>query len=950
MRLRATRSTLLTVLCILSASCAAQGADRVTTPKEEFGFDLGTDYHLVNYTQLEKYWKKLDAESDRMKLVDIGPTAEGRRQYMAVITSPENQRKLEHYREISKRLADAEGLTDEQAHELAKEGKSVIFMDGGIHSTETVGHQALIELAYQMVSRSDEETVRLLNDDILLLVLANPDGMELVSDWYMREPDSTKRDLNIPRLYQKYVGHDNARDLFMSNQPETINMNKVLFSDWMPQITHTHHQTGPAGAVVFMGPFRDPFNYKFDPLVMTELDLVTAAMHSRLISKGMPGTAMRSAANYSTWFNGAMRTVSYFHNSIGLLTEVIGNPTPMEVPLVLKHQLPNGNLPFPVAPQKWHFRQSIDYDMEYSRAVMDIASRYRESLLYNRYRMGKNAIDRGSTDSWTVTPKRIKAAEAAAAKMPPAGGDPASNRGAVVVPSELYAKVLHDPATRDARGYIIPSDQADFATATKFVNALLKNGIVVLRATSDFEVGGHKYPASSYVVKTAQASRPFVMDMFEPQDHPDDFAYPGGPPVPPYDMTGWTLAFSMGVQFDRILDGFDGPFERVQGVQPMPARTVSGPANPAGYLISHRVNNSFTLVNRLLAKKAAVYWLKDAPAAGGQDLGTGAIWVPASDGVAAILDSGAKELGVPVSAVASAPTGAALQLQPVRIGVVDKYGGNIPSGWTRWIFEHFEFPFTMVFPSTLDAGNLNEKFDVLVFPDGAARFTESGRRRGARPQPSPESIPEEYRAMLGEITKEKTVPQLEKFAKAGGTIITIGSSTSMAELLGVGVSNHLVERDAKGATKPLPEEKYYIPGSVLHMKVNNTVPLAYGMPERANVMFDNSPVFRVHADSTARRVSSVAWFTGPDVMASGWAWGGHYLEGGRAVVDATLGSGKVVLFGPEVAFRGQAHDTYKLLFNSLFYGHAVPRSIGASRTADQGSARENGANRSSTGG
>ncbi|HEY9517510.1 MAG TPA: hypothetical protein VIQ74_17760, partial [Gemmatimonadaceae bacterium] len=177
-----------------------------------------------------------------------------------------------------------------------------------------------------------------------------------------------------------------------------------------------------------------------------------------------------------------------------------------------------------------------------------------------------------------------------------------------------------------------------------------------------------------------------------------------------------------------------------------------------------------------------------------------------------------------------------------------------------------------------------------------------------------------------------------------------GSSTSMAEPLGVGVSNYLVDRDSKGATRPLPEEKYYIPGSVLHMKVNNTVPLAYGMPERANVMFDNSPVFRVHADSTARRVSSIAWFAGPDVMKSGWAWGGHYLDGGRAVVDATLGSGKVVLFGPEVAFRGQAHDTYKLLFNSLFYGHAVPRSIGTARTADRGSSHDDGANRSSTGG
>ena len=237
MRSRSLIALLVLAIPLVCQSVSAQGR-KITTPKEEFGFNLGDDYRLANYTQLEKYWKKLAAESDRMKLVDIGMTAEGRHHYMAVITSAANQKKLDHYRGISKRLATAEGLTDAQARALAKEGKAVIFMDGGLHSTETVGHQALMELAYLLVSRNDEETMRLLDDDILLLCLANPDGMELVSNWYMREADSSKRNLNIPRLYQKYVGHDNARDLFMSNQPETININKVLFTDWLPQITH----------------------------------------------------------------------------------------------------------------------------------------------------------------------------------------------------------------------------------------------------------------------------------------------------------------------------------------------------------------------------------------------------------------------------------------------------------------------------------------------------------------------------------------------------------------------------------------------------------------------------------------------------------------------------------------------------------------------------------------
>jgi hypothetical protein len=925
MRLRQLLLVCAVAVPYVSTPLSAQSRS-ITTPREAFGFNLGDDYRLANYTQLEAYWKTLARQSDRMKLVDIGLTAEGRHHYMAVITSAANQKRLDHYRSISKRLATAEGLTDEQARALAKEGKAVIFMDGGLHSTETVGHQALIELAYQMVSRDDEETRRLLDDDILLLCLANPDGMELVSNWYMREPDSSKRTLNIPRLYQKYVGHDNARDLFMSNQVETANITKVLFTDWLPQITHTHHQTGPAGAVVFMPPFRDPFNYGFDPLVITQLDLVGAAMHSRLIAKGMPGSVTKAAANYSTWFNGAMRTVSYFHNMVGLLTEIIGSPTPMEVPLVLERQLASGNGPMPVAPQQWHFRRSIDYDMEYSRAVMDVASRYRETFLYNIYQMGKNAIARGNSDSWTVTPKRIAAAESAAAKLPAlrsaGGGGDGGARGAVIVPSQIYASVLHDPAMRDARGYVLSASQPDFGTATKFVNVLIKNGIAVHRATAPFQVAGKSYPASSYVVKTAQASRAFVVDMFEPQDHPNDFKYPGGPPNPPYDVTGWTPAYSMGVQFDRFQDGFDGPFARVTGVQPMPSATLSGVSSPAGYVVSHRINNSFIVANRLLKANADVFMLKEPTRVNGEDLGAGAIWVRATPAVKAVLERGARELGVPGYGVSTTPGSTATRLRQARIGVYDQYGGNIPSGWTKWIFEQFEYPYQIVYPQTLDAGNLKASFDVLVFPDGSARLAD-GRARAGGNQPAPESIPAEFRGWLGSVTAERTIPQLKRFAEDGGTIIALGSSTSMGELLGVPVKNYLVEKDASGNERPLGQDKFYIPGSLLRMSVKNSAPIAYGMPDKVDVVFNNSPVFRLAPDAAARGVTAVASFDAPDLVSSGWAWGRDYVRGGAAIVDAPLGKGKVVLFGPEVAFRGQTHSTFKLLFNGLYdYGSA----------------------------
>src|SRR5579872_363097 len=479
--IRMTGARVAALALALGVLAFGQASHKLTAPKEALGFEIGDDYRLATYTQLEAWWRKLATESDRMKLVEIGKTEEGRPQLMCIITSPENHKKLAHYQEIARRLATAEGLTDDQARALAHEGKAVIWIDGGLHASEVLGAHQLMEIVYEMLSRNDPETMRILNDVILLAVHANPDGMELVSNWYMRQPDPEKRSTNdIPRLWQKYIGHDNNRDFYMSNMKETTNMNRVLFSEWFPQIMYNHHQTGPAGAVLFAPPFRDPFNYHFDPLIPLQIDMVGAAMHSRFVEENKPGATMRSGASYSTWYNGGLRTTTYFFINVALTTETIGNPTPMEIPLVPTRQLPTGDLPDPVPPQTWHFRQSIEYSMTANRAVLDLASKYREDFLFNIYRMGKNSIERGSHDSWTITPKRIEALKDAAAKeAPPAGGR--GGRGGQAaeavpspdlpgdfggrgggVPEKLYSSVLHDPAMRDARGYIVPSDQADF--------------------------------------------------------------------------------------------------------------------------------------------------------------------------------------------------------------------------------------------------------------------------------------------------------------------------------------------------------------------------------------------------------------------------------------------------------------------------------------------------------
>jgi hypothetical protein len=836
----------LALLC-LSWLLTLQAQTRITTPKEQFGFNIGDDYQLANYTQYVAYLKKLDRESDRLTVREIGKSSEGRTMYLAIVTSPENQKKLARYEEIAERLAHAEGLTEDQAKALAEEGKAVVWIDGGLHATEVLGSQQLIENIYQLVSRNDSETLRFLNDVIILNCLVNPDGMELVSNWYMKERDPARRTMNgLPRLYNKYAGHDDNRDFYMTALAETDAINKILFRDWFPEIVYNHHQTGPAGTVMFSPPFRDPFNYYLDPMVITLLDEVGAAMHSRFAAEGKPGVTSRSGANYSTWWNGGLRTSPYFHNQIGLLTEAIGNPTPMDIPFVPDRTLPKTDTPFPIDPQqKWHFRQSIDYSITANRAVIDYASRNKDRLLFDTYRMGMNSIERGNRDSWTTTPQRLRNAKT--------------------------FDNLRTAASRDPRGYIVPADQPDFLTATKFINALIKNGVTVHRATSTFKVGDKSYPAGSFVVKTAQAFRPQVLDMFEPQDHPDDFAYPGASPTPPYDIAGWTLAFQMGVKFDRILDSFDGPFEKLNQEALPAAGKVTNLTNPAGYLLSHEVNDSFIAVNRLLQSKEAVSWIKSPFTANGKTYPVGTQFIPASTNIVGKLQRMAQEIGLSFDAVETKPAGDAIALRPKRIALWDRQGGSVSSGWTRYILEKFEFPFTVVMPEVLEQPTLSEKYDVLILVDD---------------------------------TTSTPVTQLKRFLEDGGTILAIGNSTKLAYQLNLPVTDALAN---------LTRRDFYVPGSILQSRVDNTKPLAYGMPSYADFFFDSSPAFRVKPGADA-----IGWYESPEPLRSGWAWGQKSLENAATVVEMNVGRGKLVLYGPEILFRSQPHGTYKLLFNGIF--------------------------------
>ena len=853
------------VLCLFAC---LSWASNVPSPKQFLGHDACEDFYLANYTELTDYWKLLATKSDRLTVESIGKTEDGRDQMMCIITDPSNRRNLETIRKNNERLALAKSFkNDDEVKQFVKNQKAVIWIDGGLHANEVLETQHLIEMAYRLTSQDDAETKRVLKDCVILLVHANPDGNDWVSNWYMRRTDPKTRSMaGLPYLYQKYCGHDNNRDFYANNMSETRNINRVLYSQWYPQVVYNHHQSAPAGTIMFCPPFRNPFNYNMDPMVEIATDLVGTHMHQRMISEGKPGTAMRNTTLYSTWWNGGLRTTTYFHNMVGILTETYGSPNPAPLPFVEKYQIPSTDVPLPVEGGKmWHLRDSLEYEISANYAILDYASRYRERVLFDFYRAGRNSVERGSKDSWSRYPSRI---------------------------AKYGADALKKPELRDARQYIITCAQPDFATATKFVEKLMQCGIEVQRMTKDSD----ELPKGSFVINCDQAYRPHILDMFEPQDHPNDFQYPGGPPIPPYDSAGYTLAFQMGVQFERVLDPKKIDTERVTleslGREP----TITG--NAKHIVLSATQNDSYTVVNRALKKHLEV----------GQSLG--GFEVLGSDAALNDIINGIPNLSVGTDL----PSGGFDRVKKPRVALWDQYGGSMESGWTRYILEQFGFDFEVVYPPDLDSMDLKSKFDIIIFPNGGGVRANrggggggsGGNQTGINPQDD-QTIPFRYRTRIGSMTTE-TVKRVEDFVKEGGHIFCIGSSaTSFAQQMKLPVKSAIV--DDKGVA--LPSTKFYIPGSILQLKLKDS-DLTRGMGETVDVMVENSPSFIVSGAA-----QPVGTYDSDKPLRSGWAWGQEVLKGSAGVVDVVHGKGHVVLVGPEILFRAQNHGAYKLMMNAI---------------------------------
>lgn len=860
-----------------SMRAGAQGAPPATvvSPETFFGFQMGADRKLANWDRLLEYYRLLSKTSNKLRLVELGKTSEGRPYIALFVSSPATLAKLDHYRQLNARLADPRGLSEADADKLVAEAKAVVIQSFALHSSEVAASQTAAEFVYDSLTRTDDEARRML-DNVISIVMPsiNPDGTQMIADWYMKYVGTPHEASGLPWLYQKYSGHDNNRDGFALNLPESQHLARLMYREWVPQAYVDHHQMGSGNARLYIPPYAEPIRPGGDPLVWREMAWWGAHMGNRLEAAGKTGVI--GSAIYSGWGHMGFHWITPFHNIAGMLTESASArlATPMFLhpdqlrggPRGLPEYAPQTTMPSVWPGGWWRVRDIVEQQKIAAWATVDLAARNRETVLRNMYLKGTRQTERG--------------------------------------------------AAADVKAYAIAAAQHDPLTARKLVNMLLNSGVDVHQAKARIEADGRVYGPGSFVVSMAQPKQALVRWMLGRTFYPDN-SYTrdrDGNPIRPYDMSTDTFAEFMGVRADPVRERIDAGLIKVTA--PVPSKGAVAPSAPNGYVLSTTLNDSYRAVYQLLDKGVTVRRVRGSEAGftPGDFIVTG--------GSPAVLAAVAADTGVDFTALAGAPPRDTYEIRRPRIAMYQRYGGgNMDEGWTRLMFEQFTVPFTSIKDEEIKAGNLNAKYDAIVLPaDSVAAMTgeraAEGEGRGGGRGGAPDNTPPEFRSGFG----AEGVKALDAFVRRGGTLVTFAQSGDLAiQRLGLPLRN---------VVAGLGPKEFWSPGSTLRVRFDNRHPLAYGMPSEGLALFmAGSQVYEVTSTDRSQDVDIYSTYVERDILQSGWLLGEAVIAKKAAAAAVRHGEGRVALIGFRPQHRDQTHGTFKLVFNALLNAPAAPSAV-----------------------
>ncbi len=884
---------------VLAGALAFPAADHIPTPESVFGFKPGADDRLLTYDQVIAYLRVLDAASPYLQLAEAGKTSQGRTVYFALISHPNNLERLDRYREIARRLAHPDGLTDEAARALAEEGKAIVHIDGGCHATEVAGPQMIPQLAYDLVARADDpQNQTILGETVgLLWPTMNPDGQQMVGEWHAQNAGTPFASAVLPVLYQDYVGHDNNRDGYMLNMIES-RLVEHFWRQWEPHIIHVHHQTAPFPTRIWLPPFADPIGLNAPPISSREVNMIGMAMAKGLEERGMPGAT--HMGSFDAWYPGYVDYAPIFKNIASFWTETAGNmAAPRESPSATFPQAyrdlrPQSLYSGPWPGGWWRLGEAVAYNETASLAVLEYAARYKTSLLYNRYQSGRDQIARGRTTA--------------------------------------------------PFAYVVPREQRDPVAAVELLRRLAFGGVRIHQLALPAAVDGREYPAGTWVVPADQEFAAMARELLDNRVYPDLRTFAGGPPLRPYDAAGWTLPLQMNVSVlaaakpleaetraKMILLGpvpdpaapfvpynlnetaDPAPFDSVPGIgfnsSPAASAIVPPPGTISGrgpaLLVDPAENNAYRAINRAWKSGAKVRLTAGRKFA-----------------IRGLSRPGERALVEALALKAERGQDKGTLVRKPRIGLYQPWGGSLDEGWTRWILERFEFDYVTVRPEDFQKP-LADKIDVLILASGVRIPVE---RPASSAAPAALNAPAAGQAMPagGErprggarisrpehsyALKPEDLKRFEDFIRNGGRLVCFDSSATYAiRQFGLPV---------KDATEGLKTTDFYLGGSILEAVFDPTHPLTVGMPVKAPIFSDGSPAFETGEGFKGKVLAKFAAEGSP--LLSGLLIGEKYLQNKAAALSVELGRGRILLFGFCPQWRAQPFGTFRMVFNACLF-------------------------------
>lgn len=860
----------LLLAIVFTTKLQAQQPTSITKPETFFGFAPGADQKMFTYGRMIDYLKLLEQESEMIRVLQVGESELGKPMYLVFISSADNLRQLEALKEINRHLALDPAIPEREREAMIRDGKTFVMITMSMHSNETGPAQAAPLIAYNLVAGLEPGLTEHLNEVVLMMVPShNPDGQDMIVEHYNRYLGTEYEGSSQPGVYHKYVGHNINRDFITLTMKENQAVADIYNLDWHPHVLVEKHQMGMTGVRYFVPPNHDPIAENIDETLWNWSWVFGSNMSRDMTAKGLMGISQQYI--FDNYWPGSTET-SLWKNVISLLTEAasvqLASPVYIESNELqvggkgLSDYKKSINMPIPWPGGWWRLGDIVQYEVESTYSLIRTASRQKNEILTSRNDLVRKEVERGRNEAPFF--------------------------------------------------YIMPAQQHDAGELYALLQLLNRHGVKLYRLSFDATVEGRIFKTGDYVIPLSQPYRPFIKEVMESQKFPVRRYSPGGEIIRPYDITSWSLPLHRGITSFEITQKqpqLEAQLELLSPEDLKPQKTQSD----GDFMVFNANNNeSFSAAFKAMTRGLEVFRSSEEVSNAGHTFPAGSFLVRTTSRNRQAMVEITQELLIAPVVLQSQPEGFKKIALP-RIALVETWLHDMDAGWARYLFDTYGIPYTVVRPSEVAGLNLQQRFDVIIFPDmGKDQLMQGTSQRGE--QYFIPFYPREYVKGMGKEGWQNVLG----FIQNGGKILSWGRSVDLfvgtmepkapAESFRLPVNNMAQQLGGRGLN---------IPGSLLKINLLPNHPLTLGMPESIGVFHRANPILQTSIPQFDMDRRVIGSFPEGEILLSGYAEKGELLERAPALVWLKKGKGQVVLYSFTPNFRGSTPVANKLIFNAL---------------------------------